>query len=210
MSPQHSTASFRKRSATYKPTEKQLPPLPSPYELDNAQYTTTLCSSPIEMDRTLSDVTLTPRTDGYDNSRRFTSSSRATLRGSTDDNKTRPSRGPSIIAFRPPIASSRLNLRIFSGDRKRAGSVDSNRTLVNDKLTHRWPMPTSKATKERQRHRADDGQGLGMDNVRAWPKMKWFLLFSVLTVMAYGSYAMFVSLATWFRSTRLSRYPYCH
>ncbi|KIY68206.1 hypothetical protein CYLTODRAFT_351740 [Cylindrobasidium torrendii FP15055 ss-10] len=39
-----------------------------------------------------------------------------------------------------------------------------------------------------------------MNDVREWPRMKWSLLFSILTVLTYGSFATYVCLATWFRT----------
>ncbi|KAJ7068986.1 tetraspanin Tsp2 family [Mycena belliarum] len=92
-------------------------------------------------------------------------------------------------------------------------SVDSGRRALiksigtTDRFTHKWPRPQS--LRNREPHGGDDaaslalledGRGVGTDEAEAWTGFKWCLLFSVCTVVAYGTAGLVCALMTWFRT----------
>lgn len=109
---------------------------------------------------------------------------------------------------------------------KSTNSVDSgHKSLIpsigtTDKFTHKWPKPQSwktldtksrtpvsfSAAKKAALLALEDGQGLGMDSVGRWNSFKWTLLFSVFTVLVYGTAALVCALSTWFRGAYVNHW----
>lgn len=100
-----------------------------------------------------------------------------------------------------------------------ASSIDcGHRGLISavgttEKFTHKWPrpkmmklldpQPTGAASEKSHTTAAtslEEGQGLGINRIASWTIFKCLLLFSVLSVFAYGCAGLIMAIMTWFNS----------
>ncbi|KAJ7258733.1 hypothetical protein B0H12DRAFT_1014784 [Mycena haematopus] len=114
-------------------------------------------------------------------------------------------------------ASRSRQQSVCSDSWRSAGSYDSDSNAIDsgqraliqsigttDKFTHKWPRPQSLRTygmdvgTDSSLESSEDG--LGIDTAESWTGFKWFLLFSVCTVFAYGAASLVCALMTWFHT----------